>query len=371
MRILGIETSCDETSVAVVEDGRHILANHIASQVRLHARFGGVVPEVASRAHIQRLVPMIGACLDECGMTLADVDAIAATQGPGLVGALLVGMETAKTLAFAARKPLIPVHHVAAHLYSPFLEFSGAASRIVMLGGEEGDTDGAGACPHTGTTGGDGSWPPLENPYVGLAVSGGHTSLYLVHAPGCVELLGETADDAAGEAFDKVAKLLGLGYPGGPLVEQTARGGDPKRFGLPRPMLAGTSLAFSFSGLKTAVLKIVRDTGAGNVAADAGMLRDLCASFQEAVVETLLRKARLALKQTGARHLAVVGGVACNGRLREAVARYVPRTRVVFPAPVLCTDNAAMVAGLAFHLASAHPGCDLALNARADLPLQP
>jgi N6-L-threonylcarbamoyladenine synthase len=368
--ILGIETSCDETSVAVVENGRRIVVSHIASQVRIHAKFGGVVPELASRAHIQRLVPMIEACLDETGLTLEDMDCFAVTLGPGLVGALLVGVETAKTLAYAKGKPLVPVHHIAAHLYSPFLYATDGACRTVTLGA---DDDGDSSHNHGAvgsSTGADEPPPPLEYPHIGLAVSGGHTSLVLVHSPTGLKLLGETVDDAAGEAFDKVAKLLGLGYPGGPLVEAAARGGDRARFTLPRPMLAGSNLDFSFSGLKTAALKVVRDLGVEAFAGDPQLVADLCASFQEAVVETLLRKAGIALRAHGIAQLAVVGGVACNGRLREAAGRYLPDVRAVFPAPVLCTDNAAMVAGLAHHLLpGVPPRADLTLNARADLPL--
>jgi N6-L-threonylcarbamoyladenine synthase len=365
MLILGIETSCDETSVAIVEDGRRIVVSHIASQVRLHAKFGGVVPELASRAHIQRLVPMIEACLDETGRSLDDIDAFAFTLGPGLVGALLVGAETAKTLAYVKGKPLVPVHHIAAHLYSPFLHGADGVCRTVVLGDADGDD-----LSHEHGPVGAADHAPLGYPHAGLVVSGGHTSLVLVHSPTHFELLGETMDDAAGEAFDKVAKLLNLGYPGGPAVEAAARGGNPGRFAFPRPMLAGTNLDFSFSGLKTAALKVARDLGADAFAGDHQLLADMCASFQEAVVETLLHKAAIALRSRGLTQLAVVGGVACNGRLREAAPRYLPGKRVVFPPPVLCTDNAAMVAGLACHLLHNAPDQpDLTLNARADLPL--
>ncbi|MCX7717707.1 MAG: tRNA (adenosine(37)-N6)-threonylcarbamoyltransferase complex transferase subunit TsaD [Candidatus Sumerlaeaceae bacterium] len=364
MLILGIETSCDETSVALVEDGCRVLASHVASQVRIHARFGGVVPELASRAHIQRLIPMIDACLREAGASLGDPDAVAVTQGPGLVGALLVGVETAKAIAFARRKALIPVHHIAAHLYSPFVGGGGAAWRLVVLDPEA--TDGSGresahAPPEAGQ--------PLEYPYVGLVVSGGHSSLILCRSPRCHEVLGETVDDAAGEAFDKVAKLLDLGYPGGPLIDRVAADGDPARFDLPRPMRSSGNLDFSFSGLKTAVLLLVRELGADRVRTDPTLLADVCASFQEAVVDVLLAKARAALEMTGCRHLAIVGGVACNRRLRAAAARALPHARVVFPPPVLCTDNAAMIAGLAYHLRDDHRTCDLRLNADAALAL--
>lgn len=375
MLILGIETSCDETSVALVEDGERILASDVASQVKMHASYGGVVPELASRAHIQRLVPMIDDCLVRNNLCLGDVDAIAVTLGPGLVGALLVGVETAKGLAFASGKPLIPVHHVAGHLYSPFVSGASERHRILVL---EAEHDGQGvkdcgkfteqtedAASHTG--------PALQFPYVGLVVSGGHSSIVLVHSPTKFELLGETIDDAAGEAFDKLAKLLSLGYPGGPLVERAARGGNRERFALPRPMLGrgNRDLNFSFSGLKTAALKLVKDLGGAQVvAADDQLTADVCASFQEAVVEVLLKKTGMALEQANYDQLAIVGGVACNGRLREATAMYLPRgTQAMWPPPALCTDNAAMIAGLAFHHRHMNHACDLTLNARADLPL--
>ena len=373
MKILGIETSCDETSVALVEDGRMVLSNLIASQVRIHARFGGVVPEVASRAHLQQLLPMVDECLSRHAMTLADVDALAVTRGPGLVGALLVGVETAKALAWAARKPLIPVHHIAAHLYAPFLIADASASRMVMM-----DLPEAEKPADTGKAAAKLPIPPINHPpsapliypYLGLVVSGGHTSLIHVHSPLQYTILAETVDDAAGEAFDKTAKLLELGYPGGPLVAATARGGDRHRFKLPRPMLAGSGIQFSFSGLKTAVGKIIRDLGLETFRNDEQMLRDLCASFEEAVVETLLRKARRALRQTGLRQLAIVGGVASNQRLREATAEYLPSYQAVFPPAVFCTDNAAMIAGLAHHYRETiTPTADLTMNARADLPI--
>ncbi|MCX7019024.1 MAG: tRNA (adenosine(37)-N6)-threonylcarbamoyltransferase complex transferase subunit TsaD [Candidatus Sumerlaeota bacterium] len=350
MLILGIETSCDETSVALVEDGRIIRANDIVSQARLHACFGGVVPEVASRAHIRRLIPMIDACLTNTGLTLDDVDALAVTLGPGLIGALLVGVETAKALAFSRQKPLIPVHHIAGHLYAPFLSSA-----------EHGQ-------PRTKNE----AAPLPRYPYIGLAVSGGHTSLVFVSSPVSFHLLGETVDDAAGETMDKIARLLELGYPGGPLIDNMALGpppGNPCAFKLPRPMIACGNLNFSFSGLKTAVIKLARDIGLQRLRGDEQMMRDLCASFQEAVVDVLLTKAEAALESTGAHTLAIVGGVACNSRLRALAPRRLKGAIINFPPPELCTDNAAMIAGLAWHLRHLHPACDLALNARADLPL--
>lgn len=363
MLILGIETSCDETSVALVEDGQRIVSNSIASQVRLHAEFGGVVPELASRAHIQRLIPMIDETMRDNHAAWTDIDALAVTLGPGLVGALLIGVETAKALAFAKHKPLIPVHHIAGHLYSPFLSGDGAIHKHVIMESSASESvsplDAANSHPAAA----------LHFPYVGLVVSGGHTSLILVHSPKHFEQLGETMDDAAGEAFDKVAKLLDLGYPGGPLVEKQARTGNRQRFPLPRPMLNQPNCDFSFSGLKTAALKIVRDHGLDKIKQDPQLLSDICASFQEAVVEVLLKKAATALDKSGVDQLAIVGGVACNGRLREAVAQYIPGARVVFPPPILCTDNAAMIAGLAWHHRDQFPKCDLTLNAQANLRL--
>lgn len=380
MLILGIETSCDETSVALVEDGRRILANVVASQVQLHARFGGVVPEIAARSHMQRLIPMIDDVLNTHGLVFDDIDALAVTLGPGLVGALLIGVETAKALAFARRKPLIPVHHIAGHLYSPFLYGNDSAYRLIVLETEDPQTEPLSrpresvptAMPRPAAGAPETVAPdlPLHFPYIGLVVSGGHTSLIRVHSPTQLEPIGETVDDAAGEAFDKVAKLLDLGYPGGPRVEICACGGNPAAFPLPRPMMHGGGYDFSFSGLKTASMKLIKDLGgADKVRSDEKLLADVCASFQEAVVEVLMKKAGTALKHSGTRELAVVGGVACNGRLRSAVADYLPGVRAVFPPPSLCTDNAAMIAGLAYHLRDHYPGCDLAMNASAGLPL--
>jgi N6-L-threonylcarbamoyladenine synthase len=366
MLILGIETSCDETSVALVEDGRQIHANLISSQIALHAEFGGVVPELASRAHIQQLVPMIDACMTECSLDWNSIDAIAVTQGPGLVGALLIGVETAKSLAFAKNKPLIPVNHIAGHLYSPFLESIQRDYQRIEIGNRKRGSVFSAE---------DVSIPlfeneperPLEYPYLGLVVSGGHTSLVLVESPIDYKVVGETVDDAAGEAFDKFAKLLSLGYPGGPVIDRMASGGDAKRFSLPRPMLKRDNFDFSFSGLKTAAAKIALEHK--ELANDDSLLRDFCASFQEAIVEVLLCKARAALKFYSISNFAIAGGVACNSRLRAAVGEYLPHLHTVIPAPVLCTDNAAMIAGVAYQLRDRHATCNLSLNADANLSL--
>jgi N6-L-threonylcarbamoyladenine synthase len=381
MLILGIETSCDETSVALVEDGRRIIDSDVASQIKLHAAFGGVVPELASRAHIQRLIPMIEQCLVRNHIGLQDLDALAVTAGPGLVGALLVGVETAKALAFTSGKPLIPVHHIAGHLYSPFLrKDSESRFQLIVLepenpanGGIE-DSSAAGTPTTNSVTANDPEQPPVELgfPYVGLVVSGGHTSLALLTEPGGHELLGETVDDAAGEAFDKVAKLLGLGYPGGPRVEIVARNGNPTAYVLPRPMCESRhGLQFSFSGLKTAVLKLVNDLGGPDLVRNNDqMLADMCASFQAAVVDVLITKTAAAMDKTGVKNVAIVGGVACNGALRDAARkRLAPKARVVIPPPALCTDNAAMIAGLAWHLRDKTFADPLTLNAQANLAL--
>lgn len=388
MLILGIETSCDETSVALAEDGTRLIASDVASQVQMHAKFGGVVPELASRAHIQKLTPMVEACLDRNGLNLSQIDAIAVTLGPGLVGALLVGVETAKAMAFAAKKPLIPVHHIAGHLYSPMISGPDKAYRHIVIQYEddaqtapdaiaESDrntlADSAAAVADQREQLSRQQSSDLKFPYVGLVVSGGHSSLVVVESPMEFRVLGDTVDDAAGEAFDKLAKLLGLGYPGGPLVERQARKGNPKAFDFPRPMTRREhGYQFSFSGLKTAALQQVRALGEEAVRGSDQLKADICASFQAAVTDVLLHKAELALNETGLNQLAIVGGVACNGHLRlEAAKRFTGSARVVFPPPALCTDNAAMIAGLAYHHRQLHPGCDLTLNAQANLPLGP
>lgn len=367
MLILGIETSCDETSVALVHDGRHVVVNLIATQIQLHAPHGGVVPELASRAHLRMLAPMVEQALASAGVSFADIDAIAVTQGPGLIGALLVGVETAKALAYALGKPLIPVNHIAAHLYAPFLRGNGPKMKnIVIEGGAQIVTETADA---TSVPTSASEVPPLHYPYVGLVVSGGHTSLVVVRDACHFELLGETLDDAAGEAFDKVAKLLELGYPGGPIIDRLAKDGDKTRFSLPRPMLRSGDFDFSFSGLKTAVSDVFRREGREAFGREPQLVKDLCACFQEAVVEVLLRKAHAALEAHRVREVAVVGGVACNSRIREAAGEYLPKARVVFPPPILCTDNAAMIAGLAWHWRERVPTAWLGLEARADLSL--
>ncbi len=313
MHFLAIETSCDETAAAVFTDDLTIRANIIASQTALHARFGGVVPEVAARAHLQRLLPVIDEALRKAGISLSDIGCLAVLNTPGLVGSLLVGVSAAKMLALALDVPLVCANHIEAHIYACRL----AAGRDIF-------------------------------PCVGLVVSGGHTSLF--HCRGALDLalLGATIDDAAGEAFDKVASILGLDFPGGPSVEKAALSGNPRAFSFPRSLVHDARLDFSFSGLKTAVLYAVHGQGktAGGPPLTDQRRADLAASFQEAVVDVLVAKSRQALERTGLRRLAVGGGVAANRRLRDALQRMVAErgAEVFIPPAELCTDNAAMAA---------------------------
>ena len=308
MLILGVESSCDETGIALYDSAAGLLANALHSQVAMHAEYGGVVPELASRDHIRRVVPLLREVLGSARRTLDEVDAIAYTRGPGLAGALLVGCAFAEALAVALDKPTIPVHHLEGHLLSPLL-----------------------------------SAMPPSFPFVALLVSGGHTQLMKVTGVGEYELLGETLDDAAGEAFDKSAKLLGLPYPGGALLSRLAEQGRPGIHELPRPMLHSVDLSFSFSGLKTAVLTLVREQGeplSDEFRADAAR------AFQEAIVEVLVRKALKALKQTGLKQLVVAGGVGANKQLRATLDDEAQRKRfrVFYPELEFCTDNGAMIA---------------------------
>jgi N6-L-threonylcarbamoyladenine synthase len=333
--VLGIETSCDETSAAVVVDGTDVRSNVVASQVDLHAKYGGVVPEIASRAHIERLDAVIEEAMAVAKVTKDDIDAIAVTNRPGLVGALLIGVTAAKTLSWAWGKPLIAVDHIRAHAYSP------------AIGLDE---------------------PPW--PAVGLIVSGGHTSLFFIHAPTSIERLGATTDDAAGEAFDKVATILGLGYPGGPLIEKVARDGNPKAIDFPRTMLSADSLDFSFSGVKTAVLYHVH--GHGRVSGGLEKLSprdiaDIAASFQQAVIDVLVRKTMLAVARTGAGTVVLGGGVAANKALRSALETACTERRLKFHAAKMayCTDNAAMIAALGYHQLQAGDVAGLDVDAYA------
>lgn len=331
MIVLGLESSCDETAVALVTAERRILAQRVASQVEVHAPFGGVVPELAARAHVERLTPMAGAVLAEAGLVLADVDAIAATAGPGLVGAVMVGLVTGQALALGAEKPFIPVNHLEAHALSP---------RLVD--------------------------PGLRFPYLLLLVSGGHCQLVGVEAVGRYRRLATTIDDAAGEAFDKVAKLLGLGFPGGPALEAAARLGDEAAVPLPRPLVGSHEPHFSFAGLKTAVLRAV-ETGRHAPA-------DIAAGFQAAVTACLVdRTARALGAFPAATALVAAGGVAANGAIRAALGTLAGQhgLRLVVPPPALCTDNAAMVAWAAIERREAGLAGDPDMAARPRWPLDP
>ena len=315
VRILGIETSCDETAAAVVDDGRIVRSSVVASQADLHARFGGVVPEVASRAHVELIQDVVEQALVEAGVTLDDLDAVAAVQGPGLAGALLVGVSAGKALSLASGLPYIGVHHHEAHMYAALLED-----------------------------------PELEPPLVTLIASGGHTLLIAMDAHGRYRVLGQTVDDAAGEAFDKVARFLGLGYPGGPIIDRIATEGDSRAIAFPCPML-DDGFDFSFSGLKTAVVHYVRKHPEASVA-------DVAASFQAAVVDVLVTKLLAAARETGIGTVVIGGGVAANSALRSRLldAAAADAVRVVLPSRELCTDNAAMVASVAaFRLAADGP----------------
>jgi N6-L-threonylcarbamoyladenine synthase len=337
MKILGIETSCDETCAAVVSDGRRVLSSVVATQIEIHRKYGGVVPEIASRAHIEALVPVVAEALQEARTPADALDAVAVVHRPGLIGSLLLGLTAAKTLAWLRGVPLVGVNHIEGHIYAACLERDA-----------------------------------LPFPCVSLIVSGGHTSLYRSEGPADHRLLGATTDDAAGEAFDKVASLLGLEYPGGPSIDRAAEGGNPKAVTFPRSWLGPDSFDFSFSGLKTAVLYHVRGKGAeakrrATLLAPEEMA-DVAASFQEAVVDVLVTKTLRAAEASGVDRVIVGGGVAANRRLRARFQEEAGRAgiEVLLPAMRFCTDNAAMVAGLAYHYARAGRFADLDLEARAD-----
>jgi len=320
MRVLGIESSCDETAAALVTDLGEVLADVVASQVAMHGPYGGIVPELASRAHMQAIIPVIREALAKAPGGLQGLDAIAVTQGPGLVGSLLVGVQVAKALAWSIGKPLVGVNHLDGHLLAVYLRRPGED-------------------------------PPKEGPampFVGLLVSGGHTALYRVEGRGEIALLAQTRDDAAGEAFDKAAKLLGLGYPGGPVIDRLAAGGNADAFSFPLPMASRKTLEFSFSGLKTALARHVQQHG---VPTDEQELADLCASFQGVIVESLVRKAILACRHEELGRLVISGGVAANRGLRARAKEACDANgfELFVPPPVSCTDNAAMIAMAAAH----------------------
>ncbi|HSD22257.1 MAG TPA: tRNA (adenosine(37)-N6)-threonylcarbamoyltransferase complex transferase subunit TsaD [Anaeromyxobacter sp.] len=325
MRVLAIETSCDETAAAIVEDGRRAMADVVATQIEIHRRWGGVVPELASRNHVVQVMPVVDEALSRAGVGPDGIDAIAVTSGPGLVGALLVGVQAAKALALAWRKPLVRVNHLEGHLVAAFLSETAPAF-----------------------------------PFLGLVVSGGHTSLYAAEGFGEYRLLGHTRDDAAGEAFDKGAKLLGLPYPGGVAIDRLAKEGDARAIRFPKAIVKGADLDFSFSGLKTALLHHVKKHGIP----EGKGLADLCASYQEAIVRALVEKAFRAARRFQFDRVVLSGGVAANSRLRAAVAekaREYEGMEVFLPAPKLCTDNAAMIAVAGTHafLRGERAGADL------------
>jgi len=335
--ILGIETSCDETAASVTRNGREILSNVIASQIDVHKVFGGVVPEIASRHHLTAINRVVEAALKEAGVSSNKLDAIAVTKGPGLVGAILIGLATAKAMSFALGKPLVGVHHIHGHICAALLDY-----------------------------------PELEPPFLALVVSGGHTSLVDVRSfgaiPGDMEALGGTRDDAVGEAFDKVARVLGLGYPGGPKLDELAKKGDPKAVFFKRVTLEEGSLDFSFSGLKTGVLNYINSRRqAGLPVGEA----DVAAGFQASIIDVLSLKTQSALKKTGYRSLVLAGGVAANSALRARMQTDVERsgTGLFIPSPILCTDNAAMIACAGYYQFMAGKTDDLTLDARATLPL--
>ena len=331
MRILGIETSCDETGVAIYDEEKGLIANQLHTQIALHADYGGVVPELASRDHIRKLAPLLQAAVQEANLTAKDIDGVAYTSGPGLVGALLVGSTVARSLAYAWNIPAIGVHHMEGHLLAPMLEEN-----------------------------------PPHFPFVALLVSGGHTQLVRVDGVGCYELLGESIDDAAGEAFDKTAKLLGLDYPGGAALARLALNGTPNRFVFPRPMTDRPGLDFSFSGLKTFAANTLH-----HVMQEEGELTeqskaDIAYAFQEAVVDTLAIKCKRALKQTGLKRLVIAGGVSANKQLRQTLAELMQQLggEVFYPQPQFCTDNGAMIAYAGFLRLKQGQQQDLAIEVR-------
>lgn len=340
MLVLGIETSCDETAAAVVRDGREIVSSVIASQIKTHERFGGVVPELASREHLDKIVPIVDEAFERAGIKPDEIDGLAVTAGPGLVGSLLVGVSYAKAMAFALNKPLVGVNHIEGHIYSVAFEN-----------------------------------PPVEYPALALVVSGGHSNLFFIPEPGKYKVIARTRDDAAGEAFDKVAKMLGLGYPGGPIIERLAREGNPKAVKFSLPRMGDGSPDFSFSGLKTAVTKHVRETGlqpVSNGDEPSQGIKDLAASFQSIVIRSLVGTTERVAGQYFPKTLIVAGGVACNGALREASKKAAEKLGIpaYFPSPHLSTDNAAMIAAAGTVKLNAGERADFTLNADVTLRLQ-
>ena len=333
-KILGIESSCDETGIAIYDDEKGLLADTLYSQIDLHRQYGGVVPELASRDHLRKIIPLIDECLHKAGCRLTDIDAIAYTAGPGLNGALLVGASVANAIGFANNIPLIPVHHLEGHLLSPLL----AAEKP-------------------------------QAPFIALLASGGHSQLIAVHAIGNYELLGDTLDDAAGEAFDKTAKMLGLPYPGGKYIAELATKGV-ESYKLPRPMLHSGDLTMSFSGLKTAVLTLISNLKKQNIFIEGQVLADIAKSIEEAITDVLIKKSLLALKQSGIKQLVVSGGVSANLTLRRKLDQQAQKLgyQVFYPPLSLCTDNGAMIAlAGAYRLHAQQANYSFTVNPRWDL----
>ncbi|WP_333606687.1 tRNA (adenosine(37)-N6)-threonylcarbamoyltransferase complex transferase subunit TsaD [Arsukibacterium sp.] len=332
MRVLGIETSCDETGIAIYDGDNGLLSHVLYSQIAIHADYGGVVPELASRDHVKKTLPLIKQALQQAGLTAADIDGVAYTAGPGLAGALLVGATIGRSLAFAWQKPALAVHHMEGHLLAPMLEDDAP-----------------------------------EFPFLALLVSGGHTQLVGVEGIGRYQLLGESIDDAAGEAFDKTAKLMGLDYPGGPLLAKLAVEGDAKKYAFPRPMTDRPGLDFSFSGLKTAASTVIQREGSSRQ-----VQADIAASFQQAVVDTLLIKCQRALQQTGYKRLVMAGGVSANQSLREQLAHMLAAKggKVYYPRKEFCTDNGAMIALAGYYRLAAGQQQDLTIGVTPRWPMQ-
>lgn len=333
IKILAIESSCDETAAAVVRNGRMVESNVISSQIELHKLYGGVVPEIASRKHIEKINQVVQAALDEAGCTLDDIDAIGVTYGPGLVGALLVGVAEAKAIAYARNLPLVGVHHIEGHISANYIEH-----------------------------------PDLEPPFICLVVSGGHTHLVCVKEYGKYEIIGRTRDDAAGEAFDKVARAIGLGYPGGPKIDKLSKEGNPEAITFPKAHVADAPYDFSFSGVKSSVLNYINSCEMKGITYNQA---DIAASFQKAVIDVLVEHSMKAVDEYGLKQFAIAGGVAANSGLREAMKQACEEKGITFsyPSPILCTDNAAMIGAAAYYeyLAGTRHGLDL--NAVPNLKL--